>query len=92
MRLEQAEIEAIADRLADLVAEKLETRLADLPEWAFSIAEAAACINVPDHVIRDAIRSGQLRAAKVGKSIRIRRSDLFRLHGGPDREGGDDAR
>lgn len=77
MKLDPSEIQAIAAELAPLVADVLERRFAERPEWAFSVSEAAAWCQVEGHVIRDAIADGRLPHIKIGRSIRIRRSDLF---------------
>lgn len=77
MRFEPEEIRALAAELAPLVADELERRLSESPRWAMSIAEAAAWLRVEPHVIRDAIDDGRLPCARVGRSIRIRRRDLF---------------
>lgn len=77
MILTDSEIAAIAQALAPVVADILEERFSRQPEWAFSIPEAAAYAQVEEHVIRDAIADGRLACIKIGRSIRIRRSDLF---------------
>ena len=38
--------------------------------------------DVPERVVRDAIESGRLPAIKIGRQIRVRRSDLFLVRGG----------
>ncbi len=82
MRLEPEEITALADALAPRVADILErARLAELPELAMSVPQAAAIARLEEHVIRDAIADGRLPAIRIGRSLRIRRSDLFRLKG-----------
>ncbi|MGI6417429.1 MAG: helix-turn-helix domain-containing protein [Thermoguttaceae bacterium] len=81
MRLEPEEITALADALAPRVADILERRLAELPELAMSVPQAAAIARLEEHVIRDAIADGRLPAIRIGRSLRIRRSDLFRLKG-----------
>jgi excisionase family DNA binding protein len=85
MRLDAAEIQAIAEALAPAVADILERRLTALPQLALSIPEAAAMIQAEPHVIRDAIADGRLPALRLGRSVRIRRSDLFRVRGEGDR-------
>lgn len=42
----------------------------------FTLAEAAALLSCHSETLRRAIRDGKLRAAKLGKSFRISRSDL----------------
>lgn len=79
MRLDPAEIDQIADALAGRVADILERRLSERPELACSIAEAAVIVNVAEHVIRDACEDGRLPCFRVGRAVRIRRSDLFSL-------------
>ena len=81
MKLDSAEIDAIADALAPRVAEILERRLSERPELAMSIPEAAVYAQVEEHTIRNAIRVGRLPCFKVGHSTRIRRADLFRVQG-----------
>ena len=81
MQLDNAEITAIADALAPKVADILERRLSSRPEWAMSVSEAAAWARVEPHTIRDAIKVGKLACLKIGRSVRIRRSDLFGLGG-----------
>ena len=76
MRLEPHEIAALAEALAPLVADELERRLAERPEWAKSIPEAAAYAEVELHQVRDAIADGRLPVLRIGRSVRIRRSDL----------------
>jgi excisionase family DNA binding protein len=85
MRLDPSEIEAFADSLANRVADILEQRLSERPELACSIQEAAAIVNVPEHVVRDACEDGRLPCFRAGRSVRIRRSDLFAIRSG---EGG----
>ena len=77
MKLDTEEITAIAEALAPRVADILERRLSEQPEWARSIPEAAAWLDVEPHVIRDAINDGRLPAARVGRQWRIRRRDLL---------------
>ena len=77
MRLDDDEIRALASALAPAVADLLERRLAERPEWAYSIAEAAAWADVAEHVVRDAIADGRLPCVRLGRQIRIRRSDLY---------------
>ena len=77
MKLDPDEIAAIADALAPRVAKILERRLSERPEWAFSIAEAAAWAQVEPQVIRRAIADGRLPCIRIGRSVRIRRADLF---------------
>ncbi|MHC4406406.1 MAG: helix-turn-helix domain-containing protein [Planctomycetota bacterium] len=89
MRLDPPEIQAIAQALAPLVADELERRLSERPEWARSIPEAAAYAKVEPHVIRDAIADGRLPSIHVGRQIRIRRTDLFGLRNGDSVETGD---
>ena len=81
MRLDPSEIEALAAALAPAVADLRERRLSERPELACSIQEAAAIVNVPEHVIRDAVEDGRLPCFRAGRSVRIRRSDLFRVRG-----------
>ena len=85
MHLDPAEIEAIAESLAPKVADILERRFSEQPEWAMSIPEAAAWAKVEPHVIRDALAAGRLPCVKVGRQIRIRRSDLFGVANGNTR-------
>ena len=54
MRLDADEITALADALAPLVADVLERRLSERPEWAMSVSEAAAWANVTEDAIRHA--------------------------------------
>lgn len=92
MQLEPQEITAIAEALAPLVADILEQRLSERPEWAFSISEAAAWARVSEHVIRDAIADERLPCLRVGRSVRVRRCDLFRVKpNGADQERPPDA-
>ena len=79
MRLEPDEVQAIAEARVQRVADILERRLGELPALAMSIPEAAAIARVEEHVVRDAIADGRLPAFKIGKSWRIKRSDLFGL-------------
>jgi len=79
MKLDPSEIAEIAEALAPRVADILERRLSDRPEWAMSVSEAAVWANVPESVVRDAIRTGRLPCVKIGRSIRIRRRDLFHV-------------
>jgi excisionase family DNA binding protein len=80
MRFDPDEIEAIADALAPRVADILEARLTEMPELAMSVAEAAAYCQVEPYCIRDAIEDGRLPALRLGRSVRIRRCDLFVMH------------
>ena len=77
MRLEPQEITDLANALAPLVADIILRQLNDLPELAKSIPEAAAFCQVEEYQIRDAIAAGRLPHIKIGRSVRIRRSDLF---------------
>lgn len=79
MRLDDKDVQAIAAALAPAVADILERRLSERPEWAYSVGEAAAWANVQQHVIRQAISDGRLPCVKLGRSIRIKRSDLFHV-------------
>lgn len=82
MKLDPEEITAVADALAPRVAALLEQRLDQRPEWCFSVSEAAAWLACPEHVVRDAIEDGRLPAVRIGRAVRIRRSDLFAVRGG----------
>jgi len=82
MHLDGSEIRAIADALAPRVADLIAQRLDERPELAMSISEAAALIAVEQHVIRAAIADGRLPFLKLGRSIRIKRADLFALGSG----------
>jgi excisionase family DNA binding protein len=79
MKLEPQEIQALAQALAPLVADLLDARLSERPELAYSIGEAAAWAQLPEHVVRDAIADGRLPVVHVGRQIRIRRCDLLRV-------------
>ena len=81
MKLEPEEIEALAEALAPMIADLLAERLEQRPEWSFSVAEAAAWAKVPEYVVRDAVADGRLPSLRIGRSIRIRRLDLFRVRG-----------
>ncbi|HUT91916.1 MAG TPA: helix-turn-helix domain-containing protein [Thermoguttaceae bacterium] len=89
MKLDSDEITAIADALAPRVADILEARLSESPAWAMSIPEAAAWARVPEDAIRHAMKSGELPAVRIGRNVRIRRSDLFaiRPNGEPQEDG-----
>jgi len=54
-----------------------------------SIPEAAAWARVPEDAIRHAMKSGELPAVRIGRNVRIRRSDLFaiRPNGEPQEDG-----
>ena len=80
MRLEPEEIEALADALAPRVAAILEARLSESPAWAMSVAEAAAWARVPEDSVRHAIKTGALPVIHIGRNVRIRRCDLFKVH------------
>lgn len=41
-----------------------------------SVREAAAAIGVPISTLRDRIASGEIRAMRIGRSVRLRLSDL----------------
>ncbi len=77
MNLDPSEIQAIAQALAPAVADILAERFESRPEWCFSISEAAAWLQVDEHVVRHAIRAGKLPAVKLGNQVRIKRADLF---------------
>lgn len=52
---------------------------------AYSMANAAVAVDVSEKTLQRAIRSGQLRAKKVGRVISIARKDLEAWHDGlPD--------
>ena len=78
-RVDPDEIQAIADSLAPRVAEILARKLESRPELALSIPEAAAIAKVDERTIRDACEAGRLRHLKIGRQIRIPRSELFGL-------------
>ena len=82
MQFDPDEIDAIAEALAPRVAGLLAERLEQQPEWAFSVSQAAAWAQVEPHVIRDAISDGRLPAVRLGRQVRIRRSDLFAVRNG----------
>lgn len=81
MHLDDHEIRQLAESLAPLVANELERRFSERPEWAFSIPEAASWAKVPEDSIRHAIKTGKLPCVRVGRSVRIKRSDLFGMNG-----------
>ncbi|MFH1921738.1 MAG: helix-turn-helix domain-containing protein [Planctomycetota bacterium] len=90
MKLDPDEIAAIAEALAPKVADILERRFSEQPQWALSVAEAASWAEVEPHVIRDAISDGRLPAVRIGRQVRIRRSDLFAVRNGNGEAGGAD--
>ena len=79
MKLEPDELEALAASLAPLVAAKLAERLEESPQWAMSVPEAAAWAKLEEHCIRGDIDSRRLPCVRVGRQVRIRRSDLFSI-------------
>ena len=79
MQFDAQDIDALADALAPRIAETVVATLIERPEWAMSVQEAATWVSVPEHVIRDALKSGTLPCIRIGRSVRIRRSDLFAL-------------
>jgi len=88
MQLDQHEIAELATALAPQVADILEARLTERPEWALSIPEAAAWARLAESVLRDAIAAGRLPCIRVGRQVRIRRCDLLRLQPEPPAEQG----
>ena len=88
MRLEPEEIEAIVDALVPRMVDALDRRFQEQPQWAFSVAEAAAWCNVPENAVRHAMRVGKLPYVRLGNNIRILRRDLFGVRQG-SREGGE---
>ena len=58
MGLEPAEITALAEALAPRLAELLARRFEERPEWAFTIPEAASWARVEPYAIRAAIPLG----------------------------------
>ena len=81
MRWDSDEIDALAETLAPKLVDLIVRRLEERPEWAMSIPEAAAWARVEPHVIRRAIADGRLPCLRIGRSVRIRRADLFRVRG-----------
>ena len=81
MQFDSDEIRELAAALAPLVADIIEARLDDRPEWCRSVAEVAAWLDMPQSKVREAISSGRLPCIRIGRSIRIRKADLFRVHG-----------
>jgi len=45
----------------------------------FTIPEAAKVLHVTDHVVRQAIRRGELEAFRIGRLLRIRPESVARL-------------
>lgn len=66
-------LEAFAERIADRVVDRLgPTQSSD--EF-LDLAEAER-LGVPRRTLRGAIRAGKLTATRIGRSYRVRRSDL----------------
>jgi excisionase family DNA binding protein len=78
MHLDDTEVQAIAEAIAPRLADILERRLSETPQWAMSISEAATWAQVSEDSIRHAIKVGRLPVVRVGHNVRIRRSDLFK--------------
>jgi excisionase family DNA binding protein len=70
---------ATIDRLADLVAKRLDERRLAREAPLLTVAEAAQLAGLHPETVRRAIRSGALEAAGyVGKRPRLRRNDVER--------------
>jgi excisionase family DNA binding protein len=67
-------------RIADAVAERLRTSqpapAGPADEALLSEPEAAARLNVPSHVLRDARRRGELQYSRIGRRVRYSRENL----------------
>jgi excisionase family DNA binding protein len=84
-----ADLDADAlDRLAELLAPRLQARLAaPTPDVLLTCAQAAARAGVHVESIRRAVRSGVLQAGSVGRSPRISTADLDGWVATPRRRG-----
>jgi excisionase family DNA binding protein len=71
--LTDAELEALADRLAPLIAERLAS-----PPGLLTPHEAARRAGVHVETIRRAVRTGALPASRAGRAVRIDADDLDR--------------
>ena len=52
---------------------------ADVPRLAYSMREAAVSVALCERSIWQAIKDGKLKAAKIGRSVRIHRDELDRF-------------
>jgi excisionase family DNA binding protein len=71
--LDDAALEALADRLAPLIAERLAS-----PPGLLTPHEAARRTGVHVETIRRAVRTGALPASRAGRAVRIDADDLDR--------------
>ncbi|MHC4404859.1 MAG: helix-turn-helix domain-containing protein [Planctomycetota bacterium] len=80
MRLDANEIDALVDALAERLADVLERREEASARvngrLAYSEAEAAALLGVERHVLRDCRRRGEITARLVGKGYRYAHDEL----------------
>ena len=76
--LDATELEIIAQRVAELIGDKLEALATshDGPEF-LTIGGAAELLGLPRHTVYDATRAGELKAGRYGKSWRIERRELL---------------
>jgi excisionase family DNA binding protein len=73
-RISADDIEAIATRVAEILAERAAPAAG--PEPLISEQLAAAQLGVNAHTLRDARKRGEIRAHKIGRFIRYDRDQL----------------
>lgn len=81
-----ADIPGFAEKVADLVAEKLRPGTATTAPDYFTVEQAAAALGWTPRAVRDAIKGGPLKATRPGggRRLSIARADLeaFQRGGG----------
>jgi excisionase family DNA binding protein len=79
MRLVDATIADLVDALRPMVRHEIDAALMQRmgePQRYLTMQGAAELFRVPRHVIRDAVRRGEVKGFKVGRQYRFRLSDL----------------
>jgi excisionase family DNA binding protein len=74
--LAATDIEAIAQRILEVLDERADLAAAVSPEQRLSVAKAAELADVAPDTLRRAIRAGQLPAYRAGTRLKVRHADL----------------
>lgn len=77
------DLDRIAEVLADKIAARLGQRQQPPDDRMLSVADAAEHLGMSPSWVRGQIRDGHLPATKLGRSLRVRQSDLDALGSRP---------
>ena len=74
--LQEARLDRIAEGIRDLRMERTDLLMSNLSDETFSTKQVADILDRHPETVRRAIKNGELKASKLGRSYRISRLDL----------------